>query len=72
MVPSRDVLEQKVQELEHQFGATGPPRPKRWGGYCVTPIAVEFWQGRSNRLHDRVRYQREGDRETWSKFLLSP
>ncbi|CAN5200746.1 pyridoxamine 5'-phosphate oxidase [soil metagenome] len=47
------------------------PRPEGWGGYAVTPWSVEFWQGRTSRLHDRVRYERHGD-STWTRTRLAP
>lgn len=48
------------------------PVPPHWGGYRVTPRTVEFWQGRENRLHDRLRYVRSGDGEDWRVERLAP
>ncbi len=61
VIPSRDFLEQNLKQLEKEFEGKEIPRPKHWGGYLVRPLEVEFWQGRPNRLHDRIRYKLEGD-----------
>lgn len=68
-VPSRGALEQRYQEVEHQYGEA-PPRPPRWGGYRLLPHAMEFWQGRPNRLHDRLLYTKSGT--GWKIVRLSP
>jgi pyridoxamine 5'-phosphate oxidase len=70
-IDSRAVLENRVQELEKNYGAGEVPRPDYWGGYRVVPSVIEFWQGRPNRLHDRLRYDRVPD-GSWSKVRLSP
>lgn len=73
VIASREVLQQRVTELERQHGDDGPARPDRWGGYLVRPQRIEFWQGRSNRLHDRILYQRDSlDSIDWIKQRLSP
>ena len=70
-VPDRAALEQRLRDLEARFPeGTSVPRPAHWGGYCVVPTAVEFWQGRPNRLHDRLRYTRHGD--AWTRERLAP
>jgi pyridoxamine 5'-phosphate oxidase len=69
-IPSRDVLEGGLREVERRFAGGDVPLPPYWGGYRVRPGAIEFWQGRENRLHDRVRYVREG--ETWRIERLAP
>jgi len=69
-IPSRGVLEGGLREVERRFAGGDVPLPPYWGGYRVRPEAIEFWQGRQNRLHDRVRYEREGDR--WKIERLAP
>ncbi|HET7600179.1 MAG TPA: pyridoxamine 5'-phosphate oxidase [Gemmatimonadales bacterium] len=69
-VPSRDALEALVREIDARFPGEDVPLPPHWGGYMVEPAMVEFWQGRENRLHDRVRYTRQGG--GWVVERLSP
>jgi pyridoxamine 5'-phosphate oxidase len=69
-IPSRDVLEDGLREVERRFAGGDVPLPPYWGGYRVRPEMIEFWQGRQNRLHDRIRYQREGD--GWRIERLAP
>lgn len=74
VIDGRDVLEQRYTELVATYPeGTTVPRPPTWGGYRVVPRTVEFWQGRSNRLHDRLRYRHDptGDR-IWVLERLSP
>lgn len=69
-IPSREALEEKVQELKLRFKDQEPQRPDHWGGYRIEPDRVEFWQGRPDRLHDRIELLWEGG--TWRKRRLNP
>ncbi|MEN9875232.1 MAG: Pyridoxine/pyridoxamine 5-phosphate oxidase [Bacteroidota bacterium] len=71
VVPSREYLEANLKQLESDFEGMVIPRPEHWGGFLVTPLEVEFWQGRPNRLHDRIRYQAQFD-FSWKIDRLSP
>lgn len=72
VIPSRTFLEKKLIDLEKSFENKVIQRPENWGGYLVTPIEIEFWQGRPNRLHDRIRFLLQHDNNTWKKDRLSP
>lgn len=67
---SREALEASLAEVEARFAGAEVPRPPHWGGYCVVPSALEFWQGRPSRLHDRLRYELRGS--TWHRDRLAP
>ena len=71
VIASREVLETKLKQLEGQFIGKEIPRPENWGGFLVKPVEVEFWQGRANRLHDRIRYKLQQD-YSWKIERLSP
>ena len=67
---SRTELEERVAELERRYSGGDVPRPPHWGGWLVRPEAIELWQGRPNRLHDRFLYTRRGD--AWERARLYP
>ncbi len=72
VIASRAVLEEKVRALESTYAqAEALPRPEHWGGFKVIPDKIEFWQGRSSRLHDRILYTLEGG-GAWKKVRLAP
>jgi pyridoxamine 5'-phosphate oxidase len=70
VIPSRAPLESGLREVKARFSTEDVPLPPHWGGYRLRPEEVEFWQGREDRLHDRIRYVREG--EGWRVERLSP
>lgn len=70
VIASRNVLEEKLKELENYYQNKKINRPKFWGGFLVRPQEIEFWQGRPNRLHDRIRYQLQED-FSWKTERLS-
>lgn len=71
VIPNREFLDEKLKELEKQFDTKEVNRPENWGGILVKPVSIEFWQGRANRLHDRIRYTllENGD---WQMNRLAP
>jgi len=68
-VADRAALERSLEQMRARHG-DHPPRPPHWGGYRLTPSAIEFWQGRENRLHDRLLYRRAQD--AWTIERLAP
>jgi pyridoxamine 5'-phosphate oxidase len=71
IIPSREFLEQNLKVLEAKYEGKNVPRPENWGGYLVRPVEVEFWQGRANRLHDRIRFKLQED-YSWKTDRLAP
>ena len=73
VVPDRTFLESEVRRIKAMHGEN-PPRPANWGGYRVIPARIEFWQGRENRLHDRLLYRRrnENPADSWTIERLAP
>ena len=69
-IPDRAALDDRVADLDRQFGERELPTPP-WGGFVVRPRTVELWQGQTSRLHDRFLYQ-QSDRDTWSIERLAP
>ena len=71
VIESREVLEEQLKQLESKFEGKEIPRPEYWGGFIVKPVEIEFWQGRANRLHDRIRFKLDTD-YNWQIDRLSP
>jgi pyridoxamine 5'-phosphate oxidase len=71
VIPSRASLEEKLKQLEIDYQGKEILRPEFWGGFLIKPVELEFWQGRPNRLHDRIRYQLQDD-YSWKTDRLSP
>ena len=70
-IADRSVLEKRYEELVAKSADLKVPRPAHWGGYRLVPDAIEFWQGRQSRLHDRLLYTRQAD-GSWSRSRLAP
>lgn len=71
IIPSREYLEEALEALQQSYEGKEIPRPDYWGGFLVRPVSVEFWQGRPNRLHDRLRYTLESDL-SWRLERMAP
>lgn len=71
VIDSREFIERNITEYEKQFSGQDITRPLHWGGYIVKPAVIEFWQGRPNRLHDRIQYLKSGD-GNWKLQRLAP
>ena len=70
-IANREILDQRAKDLEFRFNDSEIPRPKQWGGYCLIPDLIEFWQSRPNRLHDRIQYTLS-EAGKWSMERLAP
>ena len=70
VIADRSILDKNVEYYSNKFNAQLVPRPDHWGGYIVKPSSIEFWQGRSSRLHDRLRYTKIAD--AWKIERLAP
>lgn len=70
VIADRTVLDQQLADVTTRYAGGPVPRPEHWGGYVVAPHEIEFWQGRANRLHDRLRYRRDG--AAWTIDRLAP
>jgi pyridoxamine 5'-phosphate oxidase len=70
VIESRAALDEAVAEYERRFEGQDVPRPPFWCGYALKPDVIEFWQGRPSRLHDRIRFRRDGD--SWVPERLAP
>ena len=71
VVPDRATLDERMSEAEQRFAGIDVPRPPHWGGYRVDPTRFEFWQGRPNRVHDRLAYIRTW-KDGWNRERLGP
>jgi pyridoxamine 5'-phosphate oxidase len=70
-IESREILEQRMKQIEEKFkGMEVLPKPRQWGGYSIDPFMIEFWQGRPNRLHDRIAYTKIDS--VWTIHRLAP
>lgn len=71
VIPNREFLEERLKTLEQEYENKAVPRPENWGGYLARPYEIEFWQGRPNRLHDRILYQLN-EAYDWEISRLAP
>jgi len=72
VLESREKLEMRISENEKRYSGKPVPRPDYWGGYCLSHDGIEFWQGRSHRMHDRIQYIKDDVSGIWSMQLLYP
>ena len=71
VVSSREELDENLKTFEQKFEGKEIPRPEHWGGFLVKPVSIEFWQGRPNRMHDRIKYSLQED-FSWNLERLAP
>jgi pyridoxamine 5'-phosphate oxidase len=71
VIDNRAVLDTQLESLENEYKIKPLKRPEFWGGYIVKPVEIEFWQGRANRLHDRIRFKLSAN-NSWDMDRLSP
>jgi pyridoxamine 5'-phosphate oxidase len=78
VIPGREALEERCREIDERYAGREVPRPPHWGGFVLGPEEIEFWQGRDDRLHDRIVYRREhaadsdAQERSWTTERLSP
>lgn len=72
IIESRKELDNNYEMLLKKYSTKNVPRPVHWGGYCLKPLCIEFWQGRTNRLHDRILFTRKNVNEKWKVQRLAP
>jgi len=72
VIDSREALHDRFAQVKEKFAGQDVPTPPDWGGYRVRPGTIEFWQGQANRLHDRLRYVRDGQEDSWTLQRLAP
>ena len=72
VIPDRNFIESRLIEVREKFGDGQIARPETWGGWCIVPTTIEFWQGRPSRLHDRFIYTRSTDDSHWRIERLAP
>ena len=70
-IESREAMDKRLKELEEKYANKEIPRPDHWGGFIVKPVSLEFWQGRPNRMHDRILFTLQKDFD-WKKSRLQP
>lgn len=71
-VDTKEILFEKFEQLQQQYHNKPVPRPPHWGGYVVTPLEIEFWQGRPGRMHDRILYMHDKTTLSWERKRLAP
>jgi pyridoxamine 5'-phosphate oxidase len=72
VIKDRKLIEQNYNLYKSQFDNQEIPRPPHWGGYRIFPLLIEFWQGRSSRMHDRIVFSKKEEVAGWSKYRLAP